>query len=133
MEHARRAAAARLGQPTRGHAGFTAPFAPLGRSRENVVTAATGTHNMMQNTFSLQSTNSNFHMSMSTPAAARSPFSIRSASRATWASRCGSRYAWLSLWALTPPLPLLDDVMMCMGPRTSTRSRPRSRTAAYEG
>ena len=70
---------------------------------------------------------------MFTPAAARSPFSIRSAPRATWASRCSSRCAWLSLWALTPPLPLPDDVMMCMGPRASRRSRPGSLTAAHEG
>ena len=73
------------------------------------------------------------YMGMSTSAAARSPFSIRSASCAIWATRCSSRCVWLSLWALTPPLPLLDDVMMCMGPRASRRSRPGSLTAAHEG
>ena len=51
MEHARRAAAARLGQPTRGQAGFTGLFITLGRRRSNVAMAGAGTDNMVHFAF----------------------------------------------------------------------------------
>ena len=51
MEHARRAAAARPGQPTRGQADFAGLFVALEQRRSNVAVAGAGTDNMVHFAF----------------------------------------------------------------------------------
>ena len=73
------------------------------------------------------------YMGMSTSAAARPPRPVRPVPHVTWATRGRAGCTSPSLCASTPPLPPLNDLMMCMGPRASTRSRASSPTAAHEG
>ena len=118
-----RAAAARPGRRTRGQAGVAAPFAPLGRGRTT----------MMHCTLKVSVDKRHFYMGMSTSMAARSPRSVRPAPRTAWATcgRAGNMMA--SPWASAPPVPPPGRPDHGHGPRTSTRSRPCSATAAHGG
>ena len=74
-----------------------------------------------------------FPMGMSTFTPTRSPRSLRSVPRTAWATcgRAGNMMA--SPWASAPPVPPPGRPDHGHGPRTSTRSRLRSATAAHGG
>ena len=119
MEHARRAAAARPGQPTRGQADFTGLFVALGRRRSNVAVADAGTDNMVHFASTVQVDNREFYMGMPVPTTAWPPWPVRPGPRVTWASPGRARCAVRWPWASEPPLPHVDDLIVCMQPRRS--------------
>ena len=127
------AAAAWPRRPTRGYARRTYPFAPRLRVRKHVAVAAAATYNMMHSACGVLLDQQHFPMGVSTSTPARSPRSVRSVPRTAWATcgRAGNMMA--SPWASAPPVPPPGRPDHGHGPRTSTRSRPCSRTAAHEG
>ena len=127
------AAAAWPRRPTRGYARRTYPFAPRLRVRKHVAVAAAATCNMMHSACKVLLDQQHFPMGMSTFTPMWSPRSVRSVPRTAWATcgRAGNMMA--SPWASAPPVPPPGRPDHGHGPRTSTRSRLRSATAAHGG